>query len=190
MHDNHGPQSGDGSLNVGVGDFRGANVNINANGKPVFNAEQLAIKRHPVFGGRRVESKTLKTFGIVTGIASLVGLYVTLFQPFPQPQYSTWSTLFLFSLAIAATSFLVSVVLRIRKFEHFLFRKYYLEVGTREGIYLNRFTAVCPWCGSRMNLRNIGPKNGPREDLFFCERNPRQHTILLDPTVLPDIEEH
>jgi hypothetical protein len=185
-HDNHGSQSGDGSINVGVGDFRGANVNVGGNGKPTFSPEQMGITRHPAFGGRSVKSESLGTFGVVTGIASLVGLYLTLF---PFPQLSSWSTLFVFAGAIAAASFLISAVLKTRKFDHFLFRKYYLEYGTKGGVYLNSFTAICPWCRSRMSLQNIGPQNGPRDDMFICERNPRQHTILLDPTVLSEIEE-
>jgi hypothetical protein len=188
-HYNHGSQSGDGSINVGVGDFRGANVNIGGNGRPIFTPEQMGITRHPALGGRSIKSKNLNTFGIVTGIASLVGLYFTLFQAFPQPHTSSWPTLFLFSFAIATTSFLISAVLKRRKFEHFFFRKFYLEAGTQGGVYLNSFTAICPWCGSIMNLRNIGPKDGPHDDLFICERNPKQHKILLDPTVLPEIEE-
>jgi hypothetical protein len=40
-----------------------------------------------------------------------------------------------------------------------------------------------------MHLRHVGPKEGPRSDHFICERNPRQHVIDLDPTLLPDIEE-
>ena len=188
-HDNHGSQSGDGSINVGVGDFRGANVNVGGNGKPTFSPEQMRIVRHPTLGGRSVKSEGLNIFGIVTGVASVIGLYFTLFQAFPQPKYSSLSSLFMFSFAIAAFSFVIAAVLRRRKFEHFLFRKYYLEAGTQGGLYLNKFTATCPWCGSKMNLRNVGPKDGPRDDLFICERNPKQHTILLDPTVLPEIEE-
>lgn len=190
MYDNNGSQKGDGSINVGVGDFRGANVNVGCGGKPTFTPEQMGITRHPAFGGRSVKSESLGTFGIVAGIASLVGLYLTLFPVFPQQRPSSWSTLFLFLFAIAVTSFLISRVLKRRKFENFFFRKYYLESGTQGGVYLNSFTATCPWCGSRMNLRNVGPKNGSRDDMFICERNSRQHTILLDPTVLPEIEEH
>lgn len=188
-HDNHGSQSGDGSINVGVGDFRGASINVGSGGKPTFTPEQMGLTRHPALGGRSVKSESFNIFGIVTGVASLIGLYFTLFQAFPYPKYSSWSTLFLFSFAIAVTSFLISIVLKRRRFENFLFRKYYLEFGTQGGIYLNSFTAICPWCGSRMNLRNVGPKDGPRDDMFICERNPKQHTILLDPTVLPEIEE-
>lgn len=188
-HDNHGSQSGDSSINVGVGDFRGANVNVGGNGRPTFSPEQMGITRHPALGGHSVKGESMGAFGIVTGIASVVGLYFTLFQAFPQPNYSSWSTLFLFSLAIAAAFLFISVELKRRKFGHFLFRKYYLEYGTKGGVYLNNFTAICPWCCSRMNLQNIGPTNGLRVDMFICERNPKQHTILLDPTVLPEIEE-
>ncbi|WP_156226277.1 hypothetical protein [Herbaspirillum chlorophenolicum] len=188
-HNNHGTQKGDGSLNVGVGDFRGANINVGGSEKQAFTQEQMSITRHPTLGGRSIKSGSLNAFGIVTGIASLIGLYLTLFSAFPQPKYASWSTLFLFSLAIAITMFIISATLKRRKFEPFLFRKYYLEADTQGGLYLNSFTATCPWCSSKMNLRNVGPKNGPRDDLFICERNPKQHTILLDPTVLSDIDE-
>ncbi|MCL4665539.1 hypothetical protein [Burkholderia pseudomallei] len=187
--ENNGSQSGNGSLNVGVGDFRGATVNVGASGRPIFTPEQMAIRRHLALGGASVKAETLSVFGVVTGVVSIVGLYFTLFQPFAQPQHSSWSTLFMFSFGLASFSLVVALALRRRRFEPFLFRKYYLEAGTNDGIYLSSFTATCPWCGSKMNLRNIGAKNGPRYDRFVCERNPRQHTINLDPTALPEIEE-
>jgi len=186
---NHGSQSGNDSINVGIGDFRGSSINIGGTGRPTINPEKMRIVRHPALGGRSLKSGSLTTFGVITGIASLAGLYLTLFQAFPQPKYSSWSALFLFLLAIAVMSVVISVVLNRRKFEYLSLRKYYLESGTRGGIYLNRFTATCPWCGAKMNLRNVGPKNGPRDDMFICERNPRQHTVILDPTVLPEMEE-
>ncbi|MFA8370870.1 hypothetical protein [Burkholderia thailandensis] len=187
--DNNGSQSGSGSLNVGVGDFRGATINVGPRGQPVFTPEQMAIRRHFALGGSSVKAETLSVFGVVTGIVSIVGLYFTLFQPFAQPQRSSWSTLFMFSFGLASISIVVALALRRRRFEPFLFRKYYLEAGTNDGIYLSSFTATCPWCGSKMHLRNVGPKEGPRHDRFICERNPRQHTINLDPTLLPEIDE-
>lgn len=187
--DNHGSQSGDGGINVGIGDFRGSRINIGGPEKPTINSEKMKIVRHPVLGGRSLKSGSLTTFGVVTGIASLAGLYLTLFSAFPQPKYSSWSALFLFLFAIATMSVVISVVLNRKRFEHFLWRKHYLESGTRGGLYLNRFTATCPWCSEKMNLRNVGPKNGPRDDMFICERNPKQHTVILDPTILPEIEE-
>lgn len=188
-HDNYGSQNGDNSLNVGVGDFRGANVNITGAGRPTFTPEQLVIERHQKLGGRIVKSQNLSVFGVVTGVASIIGLYFTLFQAFPQSKYSSWPTLFLFSFGLAIFCVVVAVVLRRKKFEHILFRKYYLEAGTQGGLYLSSFTATCPWCSSKMNLRNVGPKDGPRDDQFICERNPRQHTIDLDPTLLSEIYE-
>ncbi|TDQ93252.1 hypothetical protein C7412_109235 [Paraburkholderia silvatlantica] len=149
----------------------------------------MALKRHLALGGASVKTETLNVFGVVTGVVSIIGLYFTLFQPFPQPLHSSWSALFMFALGLAAFSFVVAAVLRRKRFEPFLFRKYYLEAGTDDGIYLSSFTATCPWCRSRMTLRNLGPKNGPRYDSFVCERNPQQHTIRLDPTVLPEIQE-
>lgn len=189
MYNNHGSQSGDKSLNVGAGDFRGANINVGGKEEPIITLEEMGITRHPALGGRSIKSESLNTFGILTGIASLIGLYFTLFQGFPQPKHASWSSLFIFLLMIAMISFLISKVIKKRKFENFLFQKYYLESGTKGGLYLNSFTATCPFCYSKMHLRNTGPKNGPRDDVFICERNPRQHTVLLDPTALPEIEE-
>jgi hypothetical protein len=188
-YDNHGTQRGDNSLNVGVGDFRGSNVHIGGDSRPTFTLDQIALERHQKFGGRIVRSQSLGTFGIVTGVASVIGLYFTLFPAFPQPKYSSWSTLFVFSLGLAMFCIVVPVVLRRKKFEPFLFHKYYLEAGSQGGVYLTSFTATCPWCGSQMHLRNIGPKEGPRDNLFICERNPGQHTINLDPTILSEIDE-
>ncbi len=188
-YNNYGSQNGDGGLNVGTGDFRGANINIRGNEKSTFTPEQLNIARHPVIGGRIVKSENLNIFGIITGAASVIGLYFTLFQAFPHPKQSSWSNLFLFLFAMAIFFVALSFGLKKRKFGHFLFNRYYLELGNRGGLYINKFTATCPWCRSNMNLRNVGPKNGHRDDLFICERNPEHHKILLDPTVLSEINE-
>ncbi len=188
MKDNYGNQSGDGSVNVGVGDFRGANVNISSGEKPTFTPEDLQITRHSFVPGLKVSGQKLGLFSIITGLSSVVGLYFTLFKAFPNPTYSSWSTLFLFSFGIAALSGVITLALKKRRFEPFLFRRFYLEQSGKGYIHLNRFQAICPWCGSKMNLRSIGPKDGPHDDLFVCERVPRQHTVLLDPSVLPDID--
>jgi hypothetical protein len=187
-HDNYGTQAGDQSINVGVGDFRGAHFNMSARARPVFTSEQLGVARHRVLWSHGARSEAFSTFGIVTGVASLVGLYFTLFQAFPQPRYASWGSAFLFSFAIGVMAFVIPLVLKRKKFEPFLLRKYYLEYGRDGRIYLHRLSAVCPWCGATMNLRNVGPRDQQRDDMFICERNPKQHTVLLDPTVLPDVE--
>ena len=184
-NENHGSQSGDNSLNVGVGDFRGAHVNINRNERPMFTPEQLNIQRHPALGGRGVSGESVSTFGYLSGSASVIGLYFTLFQG----TASSWSTFFMFLFAMGLSAVVIAAVLRRCKFEHFLGARHYLEMSNRGRLYVNRLTADCPWCGTRMHLRHLGPKEGPKDDVFVCERNPRQHTIDLDPTVLPEIED-
>ncbi len=148
------------------------------------------MQRHPAFfRGRVVKSESLGVFSIVTGVASIAGLYFTLFQGFPTAKYASWSSLFLFLFALAGSCLLLSILLKRRRFESFPTRRIYTELGNRGGVYMNTFTATCPRCGSRMNLRSVGPKDGPRSDEFVCERNPSQHRVLLDPTCLPEIEE-
>jgi len=68
-----------------------------------------------------------------------------------------------------------------------LFRRFYVEASPNDDVYITSFTATCPWCGTKMNLRNVGPAKGRRNDVFVCERNPEQHTISLDPTILTDL---
>ena len=190
---NHSSQQGNGSINIGTGDFRHANLNINAGSSPTFTSEEIGIKRHRKFQNPIVtisESQNIDVFAIVTGLASLISFYFTLFTP--RSMQSSWSAFFLFVFVISIF-FLFSVmlvkVLKRRKFEYFFHRKYYFEMGSKGGIYLTSFTAVCPWCNSRMNLRNVKITREVNEDRFICKRNPKQHIIKLDPTALPEIVE-
>lgn len=140
-----------------------------------------------MFGKRIAPREGISAFGFVTGIAGLLGLYFTLFQAFPNTQYASWATLFVFAFAVGVVCVTTSMVLKRQRFLHMLFRRFFLETNSADDVYLSRFTASCPWCGAKMNLRNVGPAKGQRVDLFVCERNPEQHTISLDPTILPDI---
>lgn len=190
---NHGSQEGNNSINIGTGDFRNANLNINASSSPTFTSEEIGIRRHRKFQNPIVtipESQNLKVFAIISGLASLVSLYFTVFTP--QSMDPSWSTFFLFVFVICIFSILFVLLakgLRQRKFEPFFHRKYYLEMGSKGGIYITSFTAICPWCNSKMNLRNVKMRENLSEDRFICKRNPRQHIIELDPTVLTDITE-
>ena len=187
-HNNYGSQNGDGNASISVMHISD-DVYIVNNEKPTFTSEQLDIMRNSAFGGRNIKTERLNTFTIITGLASIIGLYFALPQPFSQRNHSFGITLFFFFflLIISIVSYLISLTLKKRKFMHLAFRKYYLESCSKNRIYLNKFTAICPWCDSKMNLRNIGSNDEPRDDLFICERNPKQHTILLDPTMLPEI---
>lgn len=184
---NEGNQSGNNSVNVGIGDFRGANVNVGEGRQRSFTPEELKITRTVHLGGLGVQQHGLNVFSIVSGAASILGLYFTIFAPFPDNKYPNLSNFFMFLFLIAAASTSVALALRKKRFEHFLARKYYLERSDADRIVITSLRAVCPWCRSPMNLRNVGHRDGPRYDRFICERNPRQHTIDLDPTSLPDV---
>ncbi|EKS9887598.1 hypothetical protein BTK96_004612 [Burkholderia pyrrocinia] len=192
-NENTGSQHGDGSLNVGVGDFRGATINVGGGkrsegGEPRFTLEQLAVRRIAALGGASIKAERLSVFGIVTGLASLLGLYFTLYSPFAKQKYASWGSLFFFSMVIGAISWVLVVALRRRRFEP-VSRRHFVELGAKGRIHLSTFAATCPWCHSHMNLRSVGPREGPRHNEFVCERNPTQHRILLDPTMLPEIDE-
>lgn len=191
MEDNSNHQSGDRSLNVGHGDFRHANIHVGDNNyeKPNFTPEQLGVERKIILGGRLVHRESLNTFGVVSGLASIVGLYFTLFPASQSPTMSSLYSLFLFLFALAGLSLTTAYLLKKQRFGHFIFRRIYLEAGSSDGVYLTKLFATCPWCSSKMKLMNNGPKNGPRDDVFICERNPKQHRVLLDPTVLEAINE-
>ena len=192
MKNNYGNQSGDGSINVGQGDFQGANVHLGdvvTNEEPKYTPENTGLTRHLVIERRVIKRETLSTFSVIAGMASIVGLYFSLF-PFMNPTLKgNWSFLFLFVLGVSGSAFMISVFLKRHHFIPFLFRRFYLELADKKGIFLTKVSATCPHCGAKMNLRNIGPAKGHRDDVLICTRNPSQHRITLDPTVLPDINE-
>ncbi|HKT30039.1 hypothetical protein [Dyella sp.] len=187
-HDNHGSQSGDHGVNVGVGDFRGAHFQLGNQGRPTFTAEQMQIGRKLLLAGASVQGDNLNTFSIITGLASLAGLYFTLFSPFKQPQYSSLSFAFLFGLGIASTCWLISWVMKKQGFAHFLMGRMYVERAPNGKVFLTTLTAICPWCSSKMALRHYAPKGAVPCDFFICEKNPVQHHITLDHTCLPEID--
>ncbi|WP_155895400.1 hypothetical protein [Comamonas aquatica] len=187
-NNNHGNQSGDGSINVGNGDFRGAKLNINNSNNKLFTIDELNITRHPSLGGFTAKIESINVFGLITGVASLIGLYLTLFPLGGVKTYASWSGLFLFLLALSIISILLSVSLKRKKFENFLSRKIYAELDSSNKVHFNRIRAICPFCQTKMNLYTVGAKGGPYKDMLICERNPSQHRVLLDPTLLPEID--
>lgn len=185
-----GKQSGDRSLNVGQGDFRGSNVHVGdyyIESSDSIPIDLLNINRNIILGGASLNRRNTSIFGVMTGLASLVGLYFTMFPFAANP--SDWSLLFIFLFGVGVMSVSISFAIGRLRFSCLLFRRYYLEVGSREGLYLTNLMATCPWCGSKMTLSNIGPKDGPKEDVFVCRRNSKHHRVTLDPTALDDIEE-
>ena len=152
-------------------------------GIPTFEIDELAILRHPAVFGRGISGKTLVKIGAPLALVAMTYLMLSLFAVLPS-QASNLFPLAMFLLCIGVTFAIIPSTLRRRKFEH-LFMHKYMEMGADDRVFVNRLTATCPWCNSTMQLRNVGEKNATKEDIFFCERNPRQHTVLLDPTALP-----
>ena len=77
-YDNYGSQSGHNSLNVGVGDFRRANINIGGDGRSTFTPEQIAIERHQKW--LHCKSQTPGVVGFAADVAGLIGFFFTLYQ--------------------------------------------------------------------------------------------------------------
>jgi len=179
-------QMGDHSINIGKGNFRGAVLQVVQQSAPRSPQEQLSIER-AVLLRRPITQRTLEAFAIVSGIASIGGLYFTLFSPFRNTVLSSWRTAAFFTFFVAFLSGLVAVTLKRQRFS--CLGLLCLELGKKGGVYLTRLRATCPWCKSRMSLHSAKPKAGSPTDTFVCERNPSLHRVLLDPTILPDIDE-
>ncbi|WP_175047978.1 hypothetical protein [Duganella vulcania] len=157
-----------------------------ANGKPTFTVEQMRIVRHPVLAGKRIPRRHLARAGGWATFAGIAALLCTILPSFSR-KFSNWSPAAVFLFGGGLILLMLSEVLKRRKFEHILLGKYYLELSVNDALCLHRLTATCPWCQSGMQLLHLGPKDGPKDDIFVCERNAKQHTILLDPTMLPEI---
>ena len=189
---NFGSQSGDHSINSGIADFRGSDIRLGngAGHAPLIPPEALSIVRHRVLPGCAAPIRRLNLFAAVTGTASLLGFFIAVWPFFDR--FPGSSALFACSalfLLIALTLSACLAALRKSRFAHLAFGWLYLELGSLGRIHLTRFTATCPFCRSIMRLRGVGPRGGPRDDLFICERNPKHHVIELDPTILSDVDE-
>lgn len=184
---NSGTQSDNRGLTVGSGDFRGANLSFNNNGKPTFDWEELNVRSHIV--QRMPDRSSLAIFGAVGSAASIIGLAATVIKTDISINLAAMPALLLVFLSVMPL--VTSYALARRRFEPFLGRSFFLQARGESDVYVTRLYADCPWCrnhgrSSRMQLKNVSPKNVERCDLFVCERNPRQHIIDFDPTMLSD----
>ncbi len=188
---NLGSQSGDNSMNVGIGDFRGCAFVLGAGrgGVALVPPESLSIVRHTVFPGRAIPIRHLGLFGAVSTTVGLIGAVIGIWQFLNQPfGHAVIVPIFLILFGLAV-GFLGDVaVLKRLRFGNFLFARLYLEVGSRGRVHVTRFSGTCAYCGSAMRLRNVGPPQGPRDDMLICERNPKDHGIEFDPTALSDVD--
>ena len=192
ISNNFGSQSGDNSVNVGIGDFRECEfvLGFGRGGVPLIPAETLSIVRHRVFPRHAIPIRHLSLFGTVTGTVGLIGSVIGIWQFLNQPFGHLGIFPIFLVLSCLAVAFLGNLaVLKRLRFGNFLFGRFYLEVGSRGCVHVTRFSATCPYCGSAMQLRNVGAPKGPRDDMFICERNPKDHAIEVDPTALSDVDE-
>ncbi|HKS34700.1 MAG TPA: zinc ribbon domain-containing protein, partial [Enterobacteriaceae bacterium] len=101
--------------------------------------------------GKLGESSGFLTLGTIGSIASIVGIvlpWLTSFKYIPH---------FLFPvLALSMMMLLLPTVLKRHRFSPFFGLKN-LEYGKDGKIYLTRISCDCPWCGTEMKLRMVGP---------------------------------
>ena len=181
-------ESGDSSINTIGSDITNSAIHIgnNYNNSNNIDPTTLNIKRHFINlpwiqKGKIAKQSVMLKLGTWGSIASILGLFL----PFENRAYIS----FLFMVVFVPSIIFFGISLFLKKFRFmYLFGLNNLEAGTKDGIYLTKITCDCPWCGTEMKLMMIGPR-GNREHVLLCERNPRQHRIEFDATVLSDIEE-
>jgi len=184
---NNGDQSDNSGFTVGAGDFRGANLSFNNNGKPIFDWDDLNVRSHVV---RKIPDRSsLAVLGAIGSAASIIGLATTVVKTDISPLAVIMPALIVILFSIIPV--VMSSALRHRRFEPFFGRSLFLQADGDSDVYVTKLYADCPWCrnhgrSARMRLKNVNPKNTERYDLLVCERNPRQHTIEFDPTMLSD----
>lgn len=181
--------AGEKSINVQNSTITNSSIHTgdNYNNSNNINPDILNLRREFVrlpwsAEGKLGESSGFLTLGTIGSIASIVGIVLPYISSFKYISH------FLFPiLALSVMILLIPTVLKRHRFSHFLGLKN-LEYGKGGKIYLTRINCDCPWCGTEMKLRMVGPKND-KSHLLICLRNPGMHRIQFDPTVMPDIEE-
>lgn len=181
--------SGNNSFNAISSELKDNSIHIGDNYTNSNNIDPsiLNLKRHfvslPWSSSKKITNmSSILNLGTWGSIASIIGLI-----PYSNNSNHILNNLFMLCFGLSFSIVLLSILLKRTRFSHFFGLKNF-EVGKKNGIYLTEITCDCPWCGSLMKLRMTGPKN-QKEHLLLCERNPAQHRIVFDPTVMPDINE-
>lgn len=181
--------SGDKSVNTIGSEIIDSSIHIGDNYNDSNNIDPniLNIKRHLVnlpwsSNGKVANRSSILKLGTWGSLASIIGFLLPYFT-----SLSYLPHLFILGLGVSLTFVMLSFTLKRFRFTHF-WGLNNLEAGTKDGIYLSKITCDCPWCKSEMKLCIVGPKNY-KKHTFLCQRNPSQHRIIFDSTVLPDINE-
>ncbi|WP_281213454.1 hypothetical protein [Shewanella insulae] len=180
-------QSGSHSVNTIGSEIRDSNIHIgdNINNSNNIAPELLNLQREFFKipwskDGSLAKRSTFQKLGTWGSIASIIGVFL----PFMTGNLLLQPLVFLM-LAIFVPMLMLSLIISSRKFEHFSGLKNF-EISNSGKIFITKITGDCPWCGSKMHLRMVGPK-GYKQHLLMCNRNPSQHRIIFDPTALSDI---
>ncbi|KMJ45127.1 hypothetical protein AB204_10535 [Xenorhabdus khoisanae] len=164
---------------IHVGDSYTNSNNIDPS---TLNIQRSFVKLPWSKEGKLAKRSTFLKLGTWGSLASIAGIFL----PFLTGNYYLHS-IALIALVFSLPILLMGLLINRFKFQHLLGLQN-LEIGLKENIYLTKITCDCPWCKSEMKLRMIGSKEH-RQHLLICARNPSQHRIIFDPTVLPNIEE-
>ena len=155
--------------------------NSNSIDSNILNLRREFVKLPWSSEGKLGENSGFLTLGTIGSIASIVGIVLPYISSF-----NYFSPLFFPLFAVSFLMLILPAMLKRHRFNH-LFGLKNLEYGKGGRIYLTRISCDCPWCGTEMKLRMVGPKES-RSQLLICLRNPGMHRIRFDPTVMPDIE--
>lgn len=186
---NNSITSGDKSFNAIGSEVNDSSIHVGDyyNNSNNIDPSVLNLKRHFVrlpwsSSGKVADRASIFKLGTWGSIASIIGLLLPYFTNLNYLPH--W---FMLGFGFSMSLVLLSTFIKKFRFTHFFGLKNF-EAGTNDGVFLTETTCDCPWCGSLMKLRMIGPKNH-KEHILLCERNPGQHRILFDSTAMPDIHE-
>lgn len=181
LHDIHSIptiQTGQDSINIGVGNLPNANIHI---GDKIQLTEEPIVYQLDRTNDVRTPIKALWVFiaGAVNFLAALLELMTNLGVKIPLLPDSP------IFMAFAALLMFIGLILLRHRFVWLQF--FGIETDLDGYIHFTNLKGICPKCGSTLSVRYVGPKDA-KELIALCSRNPEKHRFTFDPTELPDIE--
>lgn len=185
-------ETGEDSTNIGVGYLPNANIHI-GNRYESNNQEPIAsIDRNSIQPLKIGESKVKISWLIISGIIGFLGSIASILSYWqsifsintPPPPAFLMNSLIVIQI-LSAIILLLGFFLHKDRFVNLLVTN--IEADKNGNLYLTKVGGICPKCGSKLKLSNVGPKDH-KILMVVCCRNPSQHRWGFDSTVLPDLE--
>lgn len=182
-------QTGEGSLNIGIGNLPNANIHVGdryeTKSPEVTAYIDRTLAREVKVGNNTVKISWLIIsggLGVVGSIASILSYWPSLTSPsLNTPRLpSIWLWIGVISLLILGIGIL------LYKYRFVKLGWINVEADNSGQLYLTKVGGVCPRCNSTLKLKDVGPKDH-KVTMVVCDRNPTQHQWHFDPTVLPDM---